>query len=128
MSRLVKASVFAALSAACLCLTALPVVASCVYNHTQHTVHAELDCGIFCDSTWYISKGDNKCRPGKGGTVYINIGQLKNPDFWCADECKVKVDDHGWVSVTQDGDRFTTTSKHADGSVREKCTVKKYSE
>lgn len=126
MMQVMKSSFSAALLVFCLCITYGPAKASCIYNRTDHTIHVSLDCGVFCGNIWYINKGDHECRPGKGGTVYVNICNKKNVSFYCADECKVKVDSHGWVSVQQDGKTFISKSKHKDGSIREECKSRQY--
>ena len=38
--------------------------------------------------------------------------------------CSVKVNDHGWVSISQDGKKITVKSKRKSGSVKGKCTMK----
>ena len=92
--------------------------ACCVYNRSAFTLSFYLDCGLFCGNSWTISANNHECRPDKGGTV-----RICDPSG-----CEVHVDAHGWVSVTNQGDIITVTSKHEDGSVRERitCDLKGY--
>ena len=93
--------------------------AMCVYNKDTTWYDVDFDCGLVCSNSWTIDSKTDKCRGGKGGTVTVYWGNLPG------ETCKVKVDKHGWVTITSKnyGEDWATvvTSRHSDGSVRQRC-------
>ena len=81
----------------------------------------DFDCGAFCHNVWTIPPSGHKCRPGKGGKVTVRVMDRNDRDQIDDDNCQVKVDKHGWVTVYQDGKKVTVKSKHKGGLVREEC-------
>ncbi len=98
--------------------------ASCIYNKTKQPVYITLDCGFACSNGWRISPSKRECRPGKGGSVLVNVMNTSGEKPIDDGFCEVNVNDHGWVSIYQDGKNVTVKSKDKNGSVRERCTMK----
>jgi len=96
--------------------------ASCVYNKAHSPIEVFFVCGSGCKNVWVIHVDDHKCRPGKSGRVSVGVMDAEATEVnW--GPCHVKVDEHGWATVYQDGKTVTVKSKHKDGSVREECKI-----
>ena len=95
----------------------------CVYNHTNGWQNVYLDCGTCCHNHWdHLESGSHACRPGKGGKVSVYFSAQND-----ALNCKVEVDKHGWVSLSEKNygaiTRYIAKSKHSNGSTKQTCHV-----
>lgn len=99
-----------------------PAIACCAYNHTSDKMNVEIwkkhQITPWDYITLHVSPGDHACTDGVGGAAAVKKVVDNGFDI---DLCTVGVDDHGWVSIYKETNRYKVVSKHSDGAVSATC-------